>query len=128
MGTKKTDDTKIEACEMRLYRRLPRISWTEKRTNDCILEALNVPRKMLKLINKRKLKIHRKCFKKPTHHLMTIAYQGKLEGKNFKERPAVSVRENFKKASGLKLHEVSWKSQNRDSWRRFVMDITTSQL
>ena len=28
-------------------------------------------------------------------------------------KPAVSVKENFKKAIGLKLQEVSWKSQNR---------------
>ena len=34
---------------------------------------------------------------------MKIAYQGKLEGKNRKGRAVVSVIENVKKASGLKL-------------------------
>ena len=57
---------------------------------------------------------------------MTIAYQGKLEGRNCKGRPAVSVIENAKKEGGLQL--VSWKSQNRDSWRRFVMNITMSNF
>jgi len=59
---------------------------------------------------------------------MKIAYQGKLEGRKCKGRPAVSVRENVKKASGLKLQEISWKSRNRKTWRRFVMAITTSNL
>ena len=125
---KKTDDTKIEACEMWLYRRMLRISWTEKRTNDSILEALKVPRKMLKLINRRKLKYIGHASRNQSTNLMTIAYQGKLDGRNCKGRPAVSVIENVKKASGLKLQEVSWKSQNRESWRRFVMDITTSNF
>ena len=98
---------------MWLYRRMLRISWTEKRTNDSILEALKVPRKMLKLINRRKLKYIGHASRNQSTNLMTIAYQGKLEGRNCKGRPAVSVIENVKKASGLKLQEVSWKSENR---------------
>ena len=48
---KKSDDTKTEACEMWLYRWMLSISWTEKRTNDSISEALKGPKTMLKLIN-----------------------------------------------------------------------------
>ena len=61
---------------------------------------------------------------------MTIAYQGMLEVRNCRGIPAISVIENVKKASGLKLQEISWKSQNRESWRRFVMDTrsTTSNF
>ena len=113
---------------MWLYQQMLRILWTEKRTNDSILQALNVPRKILKLINRRKLKYIGHASRNQSTNLMTIAYQGKLDGRNCKGRPAVSVIENIKKASGLKLQEVSWKSQNRESWRRFVMDITTSNF
>merc|ERR1719239_653799 len=105
----KLDDTKIEACEMWLYRRMLRISWTGKRTNDSILEALKVGRKMLKIINRRKLKCIGHASRNQSTNL--IAYEGKLEGRDCKG-PAVSVIENVKKASGLKLQEVSWKSQN----------------
>ena len=59
-------------------------------------------------------------------NIMTIACQGKLKVRNCKGRPAVSVIENAKKEGGLQL--VSWKSQNRDSWRRFVMNITMSNF
>ena len=83
---------------------------------------------MLKLINRRKLKNIGHGSRNQSTNLMTIAYQGKLEGRNCKGRPAVSVIENVRKASGLKLQEVRWKSQNRESWRRFVMDITTSNV
>ena len=57
---------------------------------------------------------------------MKIAYQGNLEGRNCKEIPAVSVIEVCQEGKWFKLQEISWKSQNRKSWRRFVMDITRS--
>ena len=61
-------------------------------------------------------------------NLKKIAYQGNLKGKNCKGRPAISVIENVKKASGFKTTGDQLESQNRESWRRFVMDITTSNL
>ena len=83
---------------------------------------------MLKLINRTKLKYIGHASRNQRTNLMTIAYQGKMEGRNCKGRPAGSVIENVKKASGLKLQEISWKSQNWVSWRRFVMHITTSNF
>ena len=72
---------------------------------------------MLKLINRRKLKYIGHASRNQSTNLIRIAYQGKLEGRNCKERPAVSVIENVRKAIGLKLQEVGWKSQNRESWK-----------
>ena len=57
MCTKKMDDAKIDdASQMWLFRQMLRISWIEKMANESILQALEVSRKLLNLINKKKLK------------------------------------------------------------------------
>ena len=53
-----TSETKknLEAAEMWFYRRMLRISWKEKRTNESILEETNQERSLIKTIRKRQLK------------------------------------------------------------------------
>ena len=46
----------LEAAEMWFYRRMLRISWKEKRTNESILEETNQERSLIKTIRKRQLK------------------------------------------------------------------------
>ena len=52
----KADEKKIEAAEMWFYRRLLRVKWTEKRTNQSVLKEIGSPKQMLETINVRKLK------------------------------------------------------------------------
>ena len=53
---RKEEENKINAAEMWFYRRLLRIQWTEKRTNDSVLEELSVKKEVLNIIIKRRLK------------------------------------------------------------------------
>ncbi|KAG1650377.1 hypothetical protein GQR58_028079 [Nymphon striatum] len=46
-------ERKLEAAEMWLIRRMVRISWTEKRTNDSVLKEANVTRSLIKNDTKR---------------------------------------------------------------------------
>ena len=61
------DIKKIESAEMWLYRRLLRIKWDDYRTNQSILDELNVNRKLVSIVIKRKLSFfgyttrHTKC-------------------------------------------------------------------
>ena len=50
---KKDDDNKIQAAEMWFFRRLLRVSWKERRTNDSTLEELGVERTLLIMINRK---------------------------------------------------------------------------
>ena len=51
---KKDDERPLEAAEMWCYRRMLRISWTEKRTNKSILDELQTRRELIAQIIKRK--------------------------------------------------------------------------
>ena len=51
---KNIDKKKIEAFELWSYRRLLRMSWTEKKTNEWILNKMDVSERLLTTINRRK--------------------------------------------------------------------------
>ena len=50
------DENRIQAAEMWFYRRLLRVKWTDKRTNESVLKELGIQRLMLSEITKRRLK------------------------------------------------------------------------
>ena len=47
---------KIAAFEMWIYRKMMRVSWTERVTNNSVLERANAERKLVSTIQTRKLK------------------------------------------------------------------------
>ena len=120
---KKADITRLEAAEMWLYRRLLRISWTEKRTNASILEQLGTTRKITPEINKRRLAYIGHATRNKKTDLMISVLQGKTETKRKQGRPPITYHENIKKASQLEISEMTRKAQDRNKWRRFCRDV-----
>ena len=120
---KKADDKRIEAAEMQLYRRLLRVSWTDRRTNESILNKLGTGRKLLSIIKKRKLNYIGHATRNEKTSLMTVAYQGKVEAKRNKGRPPTSLLGNITASSGLSIHEVASLSKDRVQWRRIVSSL-----
>ena len=123
---KKADDKRIEAAEMWFYRRLLRVKWTDKRTNQSVLDQLGVPRMLLTIIMQRKLKYVGHAIRNPKTDLMKISIQGKLNTKRKKGRPPTNLISNITSSSGQKLHEVSNACLDRDGWRRKVRMVSSS--
>ena len=53
---RKSEKEQITCAELRFYRHILRIKWTEKRTNKSILKELFVQRQLLKETDKRRLR------------------------------------------------------------------------
>ena len=117
---KKADTKKKEAAEMWFYRRLLRVKWTERRTNDSILEELSTARTIIPLINKRKLKYIGHITRNKTTQLMNTIFQGKIESPRYRGRPSATYINTLKTMSGFKLHKISQDSRDRMKWRRLV--------
>ena len=117
--TRKAKEKKIEAAWMWFYRRLLRISWTERRTNESVLQELGRGRKLLTLINKRKLKYVGHASRNTQTDLMKTVLQGKVESKRRKGRPPANYI-NKLRSLGVSLQRTSQESQDRDIWRRTV--------
>jgi hypothetical protein len=117
---RKDDENRIQAAEMWFYRRLLRVKWTDKRTNESVLKELGVQRLMLSEISKKRLKYLGHANRNTKADLMTTVLQGKVEAKRNQGRPPTSYIDNVKADSGLQLYEVIHHSRDRDRWRPVV--------
>ena len=117
---RKAEKDKIEAAEMWFYRRLLRIKWTGKRTNESILKELSVQRQLLVEIDKRRLRYVGHANRSQHTSLMSTAFQGKVDGKRRRGRPPISYGGNLKEACGLGLQQIAESSRDREGWRSVV--------
>ena len=124
---KKAEEKKIEeAAELWFYRRLLRVSWTERRTNESILQELGLHRTLLATINERKLKYVGHALRNNKAQLMKTVLQGKIESQGKRGRPPASFISTLNRISGMSLHEVAQRSQDREHWRRVVKSVCGS--
>ena len=114
---KKDDEKKVEAEEMWFYRRVLRIKWTDKRTNDSVLQELSTKKSLLNIINERKLKYIGHAIRNPKTELMKTVTQGKIQSPRRRGRPPTTYISTITKSSGLGLQEISQRSMDREKWR-----------
>ena len=108
-------EKRIEAFEMWTYRRIAKISWTERKTNKEVCDILELKPTLLNTIKGRKLKFfgHTKRHTTIQKHLL----EGKVEGKRPRGRPIRSWLDDVKGWTGLSAAECSTKAKDRDEWR-----------
>lgn len=114
---KKRDKQRIQAAEMWFYRRLLRISWTEKRTNKSILTQLGIKRELFGLIAKRKASFFGHACRHPNCYLMKDIIQGKMASKRERGRPRAKYLDNITEWTGLAPHTIYKRAENRAEWR-----------
>ena len=78
------DTKRLAAFEMWIYRRLGRIPWTEKRTNQYVLNHLNVTKSLMKDIKSRKLKYFGHV--KRHQNILKSVLEGVTEGRRCRGR------------------------------------------
>ena len=102
--SKNIDKRKIEAFESWYYRRLLRISWTEKKTDEWILNKMDVSERLLTTINRRKMTFvgHILRGKDITSDILLRMVYG-MRGRG---RPTVRYSDNIKEISGGKYASV----------------------
>ena len=115
------ENNKINSAEMWFYRRLFRVKWTDKRTNESILIELKAKRILLTEINKRRLRYVGHAVRHKKTSLMSTVLMGKIEGKRKRGRPAKNLVGNLIEASRFKgLQEMVECCRERDGWRKRV--------
>ena len=116
---KKKDQKRIGSFELWCYRRVLRISWTEKKTNDEVLRRINCNDRLLDILNKRKLKF--------VGHVMRSESLGKnlltgmVLGNRGRGRPKTRYSDNIRDICGLTMVQVERKHKiglNGEGWCR----------
>ena len=113
---KNIDKKKVEAFELWCYRHLLCISWTDKKTNEWVLNKMNVSKRLLATINCRKMAFvgHIQRGKDITTDLLL----GMVYGTRGRGRPKVIFGDNIKEISGGRsMTQLYRMAQDRRKWR-----------
>ena len=114
------DVKKIESAEMWLYRRLLRIKWDDFRTNESILNELQVNRELVSIVMKRKLSFFGHTIRNTKCTLMKDILQGSLESNRKQGRPRTNYHSNIKEWTGLSTPAIHRAAESREDWKAVV--------
>lgn len=103
----------IEAFEMWCYRRILKISWTEKISNVEVLQRVNKDCEVIKTIKTRKLQYLGHLMRGEKYSLLRNIMQGKIRGKRSVGRRKISWLRNLREWCGCSSNELFRKVANR---------------
>ena len=114
---------RLKAFEMKCYRRMLKITWKEKKTNDFVWRRVTEilgkrPESIEEIIKRRKLKFYGHQIRKQA--LAKVMIEGRVEGERPRGRPKRQWIDDLKEWSGLSMECLRKEATNREMWRRLV--------
>lgn len=107
---------RLQAFELWCYRRMLRIRWIDRVTNEEILRRINSDRKIIYIIKQRRNSLLGHLIRHQ-NFLLTII-EGQIEGKNKRGRPRLTYINNIKRETGCNTYaELKELAMNRSRWR-----------
>lgn len=93
---KRQDMKRIEAFELWTYRRMLKISWTDKVTNKEVLRRVEKETELIFTIQRRKLEYLGHVMRGPKYEILRLIIQGKISGKRSIGRRRISWMKNLR--------------------------------
>ena len=111
---KKSDEGKLTAFEMWVWRRMLRISWTERRTNQAVRDQIQVPEEagLLQQIRRRKIAKYGHWKRRP-ESIVTATIEGEVEGRGRHGRRRAAWIDDIKRWTEGGLTEARRKAVQR---------------
>ena len=112
---------RLEATEMWFSRKMLKISWTEKISNERELTITNVKQKLLQTIKKRKMILLGHVMRRKG--IENLSLTGKVEGKKARGRQRMSYLSNNKDwTNRTNGNELIQTCQDREVWRSMIVN------
>ena len=110
---KKSDEKVLQSFEICVWRRVLRISWTERKTNKWVRERIGVKEEdgIVKQIKRRKLAKYMH-WKGRLESIVTMSIEGEMMGKNKRRRRRIAWVDNIRKWS------VGMSTVRNNAWER----------
>jgi len=109
---RKMDVRRLEALEMWLWRRMEKVSWTEKKKNEEVLRDVGEERILMKTITKRKKNWIGHILR--SEGLVKDVLEGRMEGKRPRGRKRIGMFDDIEEGSYV---DMKRRAQNREEWR-----------
>ena len=112
---RKEEIRRIEACEMWLWRKLMKVKWSDKKTNEEVLQMVNEQRSIVtKIVNRKKNWVGHVL---RGEGLLRDVMEGRMEGKRTRGRPRKSMLEELMEDGYVRMKR---NAQDRLAWREWV--------
>ena len=110
-------ECRLEAMEMWCWRRMMKISWTERRSNESVLETIGGGRELLATIRKRQMAFLGHVIR--ADGLENLAVTGRIAGSRSRGRPRVKYLDRMKEyiGGGVTTQQLLVMMRNREQWR-----------
>jgi len=112
---RKLDVRRLNSLEMWLWRRMEKISWKDKKTNEAVLEAVGEKRTLVNVVIGRKKNWIGHVLR--GEGLLKDVMEGKLNCKRPRGRPRIGMLEELKEGSYV---DMKRRAENRSRWRCWV--------
>jgi len=113
---------------MKGLRKILRVSWTAKQTNEWVLNEAGVKRELLDTVKARKLAYYGNNMRKRGSCLEKEIMQGTMRGACRRGRPRTAWMDNIKTWTGLSVEESIKMTEDGDKWRKYVHGMANSRI
>ena len=116
-------EKRIEAAEMWFFRRMLKISWTDRVSNDVVLHRAGTKREIMKFIRQRQLRFLGHVMR--SQQLENVCMTGRIEGRRGRGRPRVKLVDSLAKVvgGGVTPAQLLRMTETRSDWRSMVADV-----
>ena len=114
---------RLETMEMWCWRRMLKISWTERKTNESILDDIGRKRELLAVIRRRQMRFLGHVVRR--EYLENPILTGRIEGSRGRGRPRIKYMDDMKSAIGgsLTTQQIMYAARDCEQWRSMIANV-----
>ena len=121
-----TDEKKMEAVEMWCHRRMLKLSWTERKTNEEVLQMASAERNIIATIRSRQMRFLGHIMRRG--ELEDLSITGKLDGKRPRGRPRFTFMEGLRKLiqkedQEITTNQILQSTKDRTKWTLMAANV-----